>query len=133
MSFNNYQACKYDENISFGEIKSQIKESVLFKETTDSNVLRHRVDFMDEYSSDSLNFIYGKYGYEFETKSSDVKITDEKIIDVGDIFVKSDAVSFWIADNHMILFSLKNMKAKNNFAENILGDESLIQNRTFNI
>ena len=128
MAFNNRWVCKYDENISFEEAIKNLEANEYFFENTNVNTLQHRVDILDKYESDSLNFVYGKYGYEYETKATYAKITPEKIIDKGDLTVKTSVISFWIADNHKIIFSLKDPKSKNLFAENIFDNESSIQN-----
>ena len=49
-------------------------------------------------------------GYEYETNATYPKITSERIIDEGDLIVKTSVISFWITDNHIILFSLKDEK-----------------------
>lgn len=133
MAFNNRRMFKYDENISYDEIKESLKENNYFEDTTNFNILKHKIDLIDEFSSDSLNFIFGKYGYEYETNATYPKITKEKIIDTGDLIVKTAVISFWIADNHKMLFSKKDEKSERMFAENILGNESLIQNISVDI
>ena len=47
--------------------------------------------------------------------------------------VQTSVISFWVANNHKILFSKKDEKSKNRFAENILGEESLIKNMSVDI
>ena len=74
-----------------------------------------------------------KYGYEYETNATYPKITKEKIIDTGDLMVKTAVISFWIANNHKILFSKKDEKSERMFAENILGNASYIQNISVDI
>ena len=128
MAFNNRWICKYDENISYNQIKKNIESNEYFVDVTAENTLQHRIDVLGEYTSESLNFIYGKYGYEYETRAITAEITPERIIDRGDLTVKTAVISFWIADNHKILFSLKDEKSKNRFAENLLDGESSIQN-----
>lgn len=128
MAFNNRWICKYDDSFSFDEIKEDIVSNHFFVENTNLNSLKHKIEVHDEYNSEELNFIYGKYGYEYETNTPVPKITEEKIYDTGDLIVQANTISFWIADNNFILFSLKDMKSKNNFAENILTDESSIRN-----
>lgn len=128
MAFNNRWICKYDNSFSFDEIKENIKTNDFFIENTNFNSLKHKIDIYDEFNSEKLNFIYGKYGYEYETNASTPQITEERIIDTGDLIVRTNVISFWIADNNIILFSLKEAKSKNKFAENILTDESSIRN-----
>ncbi len=128
MAFNNRRLFQYDENISYEDIKENLKTNNYFEENTNFNTLKHKIDVIDEYTSDSLNFIYGKYGYEYETNATYPKITKERIIDTGDLMVQTSVISFWVANNHKILFSKKDEKSKNRFAENVLGEESLIQN-----
>lgn len=128
MAFNNRRLFQYDENISYEDIKENLNTNNYFEENTNFNTLKHKIDVIDEYTSDSLNFIYGKYGYEYETNATYPKITKERIIDTGDLMVQTSVISFWIANNHKILFSKKDEKSKNRFAENVLGEESLIQN-----
>ena len=128
MAFNNRRLFQYDENISYDDIQENLETNNYFEENTNFNTLKHRIDVIDEYTSDSLNFIYGKYGYEYETNATYPKITKERIIDTGDLMVQTSVISFWVANNHKILFSKKDEKSKNRFAENVLGEESLIQN-----
>lgn len=133
MAFNNRRLFQYDENISYEDIKENLETNNYFEENTNFNTLKHKIDVIDEYTSDSLNFIYGKYGYEYETNATYPKITKERIIDTGDLMVQTSVISFWVANNHKILFSKKDEKSKNRFAENVLGDESLIQNMSVDI
>ena len=133
MAFNNLWICKYDENVSYNEIKNNLNSNNYFIENSGYNYLKHKIDIIDEYNSKSLNFIYGKYGYEYETNATYPKITSERIIDEGDLIVKTSVISFWITDNHIILFSLKEKKKKNKFAENILNGISSIRNININI
>lgn len=126
MAFNNKWICKYDENMSFKEVIESLENNDYFVENTNFNTLKHKIDILDYYNSDSLNFVYGKYGYQYETKATSAIITPEKIIDKGDLTVKTNVISFWIADNHKIIFSLKDEKSKNKFAENIFDRESSI-------
>ena len=133
MAFNNRRLFQYDENISYEEIKESLETNNYFEENTNFNTLKHKIDVIDEYTSDSLNFIYGKYGYEYETNATYPKITKERIIDTGDLMVQTSVISFWVANNHKILFSKKDEKSKNRFAENVLGNESLIQNMSVDI
>lgn len=133
MAFNNRWVCKYDENISFQEIIKSLKDNDYFFENTNFNTLKHRIDILDHYESESLNFVYGKYGYEYEIKATSAEITPERIIDKGDLTVETNVISFWVADNHKIIFSLKDEKSKNKFAENILDTESSITSCEINI
>lgn len=133
MAFNNRRLFQYDENISYEDIKESLETNNYFEENTNFNTLKHKIDVIDEYASDSLNFIYGKYGYEYETNATYPKITKERIIDTGDLMVQTSVISFWVANNHKILFSKKDEKSKNRFAENVLGNESLIQNMSVDI
>ena len=133
MAFNNRRLFQYDENISYEDIKESLETNNYFEENTNFNTLKHKIDVIDEYASDSLNFIYGKYGYEYETNAAYPKITKERIIDTGDLMVQTSVISFWVANNHKILFSKKDEKSKNRFAENILGEESLIKNMSVDI
>ena len=103
MAFNNLWICKYDENISYNQVKNNLKSNNYFIEN-------YKTDIIDEHNSQSLNFVYGKYGYEYETNAAYPKITSERIIDEGDLIVKTSVISFWITDNHIILFSLKDEK-----------------------
>lgn len=133
MAFNNRRIFQYDENISYDEIKESLEDNNYFEEVTTFNILKHKLDLIDEYESESLNFVYGKYGYEYETNATYPKITKEKIIDTGDLMVKTAVISFWIANNHKILFSKKDEKSERMFAENILGNASYIQNISVDI
>ena len=133
MAFNNRRLFQYDENISYEDIKESLETNNYFEENTNFNTLKHKIEVIDEYASDSLNFIYGKYGYEYETNAAYPKITKERIIDTGDLMVQTSVISFWVANNHKILFSKKDEKSKNRFAENILGEESLIKNMSVDI
>lgn len=133
MAFNNRRLFKYDDQISYNEIKENLKENNYSEKKTNFNILKQKIDLIDEYESESLNFVFGKYGYEYETNATYPKITKEKIIDTGDLIVKTVVISFWIADNHKILFSKKDEKSERMFAENILGDESFIQNISVDI
>lgn len=110
MAFNNRRILQYDENISYDEIKENLEDNNYFEEVTNFNILKHKLDLIDEYESESLNFVYGKYGYEYETNAIHPKITKEKIIDTGDLMVKTAVISFWIADNHKIFFIQKNVQ-----------------------
>lgn len=109
MAFNNRRLFKYDDQISYNEIKENLKENNYSEEEANFNILKQKIDLIDEYESESLNFVFGKYGYEYETNVTYPKITKEKIIDTGDLIVKTEVISFWIQIT-IKYYSLKKMK-----------------------
>lgn len=128
MAINSVWVCKYDERFIFEDLVASLKNDDYFEETTTMNVLKHKVDIKEECEENDLKFIFGKYGYEYEANARSPKITKERIIDTGDLIVKSKVIGFWIDNKHRIIFSLKDNKSKNYFANYFLGSESYISN-----
>lgn len=128
MAINSVWVCKYDKKFSFENLILDLKENNYLEETTSINILKHKVDIKEECEEGDLRFIFGKYGFQYEAKAKSPKITKEKIIDTGDTIVKTKVVGFWIDNEQRIIFSLKDNKAKNYFANYFLGSEDYIDN-----
>ena len=137
MSFNNRCICKINKDYSLDEIIEKIENESFFIEQGKENELKHKIEIKDQYKSDSLNFLYGKYGFEMETEAVTPEITPERIIDIGDTIKIPQVISFWIADNGIILFNSLNesykKKGKSNLSKRFFDSPNIIEQKNFDI
>lgn len=110
--FNNRWVCETNEKINLGEIVIKLEENNFFVNYTNENELKNKIEILGRHESDNLNFIFGRYGFEYESTAIEPEIREDKIIDTGDVVVVAHVLNFWIADNKKILFSSKNKNDK---------------------
>lgn len=138
MPFNNRKVCSITVEYDLDELIAGITEESFFITINENgNELSNKIDIINNYTADELNFYYCRFGFEMETIRTVPEIREDGIIDVDENIIISNALSFWIADNNLILFTslgnTYNKKGKALLSNRLFGNEDTIVECNFNI
>lgn len=140
MSFNNRWVCQTDQNYELENIIIELQKNnhYIIQSEESNNDLHHRVRVNpDIIETDTVNFIYGEYGYQYEKEFNSVAIVnEEEMILRPDTLMKTNILNFWITDNGKILFSKSGAESsigKDKFSELLFDNDLSINTVNFDI
>lgn len=135
--FNNRKVCTIDEEYDLTEIQNNLNNNGFFTRDGKTGTLNNKIVLLQHYESENLNFSYGKFGFEMETETSTPEIRENGIFETSKEVIIPVVLSFWIADNGLILFNSLGdgfkKKGKSILSQYLFGNEGSIIENEFNI
>ena len=135
--FNNRKVCSITVNYDLNELIDRINEQSFFIRNENDYELNNKIDIIQNYTNDDLNFYYCRFGFEMEIIRMIPQIRENGIVDVDENIIISHALPFWIADNGLILFTslgnTYNKKGKALLSDYLFDDEECIVECNFDI
>lgn len=135
--FNNRKVCTINEEYDLTEIQNNLNNNGFFTRDGKTRTLNNKIVLLQDYESENLNFSYGKFGFEMETETTTPEIRENGIFETSKKVIVPVVLSFWIADNGLILFnslgdSFKK-KGKSILSQYLFDNEESIVENEFNI
>ncbi|MBZ9570553.1 hypothetical protein KQY27_03210 [Methanobrevibacter sp. TMH8] len=136
--FNSRWINSTNQNYELEQIVETFERNNFYVETgREFDELNHKIECSEIINHDNINFIYGKFGFQFEFIDNTPLITREKIRDGdGEPRLVSHVLNFWIGDNQKFLFSSSkpnDVKGRNKLSQILFNNDSLISKVSFGL